>query len=709
MTIKTISGMRVYFLFILLFLGVGVRAQLILSDNFSDYPAGNLNGQGSPAWLPFLNSGGAPDIQVMSTAPLNYPGYESGGSYVNVAGRASGIGRSSFRGFTKNVVVNNTVGAPTQTIYYSFLVRIADASTTISNGNYTVSLRRATGTSENESVGRFSVNKEAVTGNWIFGVAAGNGFTSYNTGSNSTSRVFLLLMRFDVIPGSNNDMAYMWVDPSLAAEPTLSSANAVSGGNNLDFGTQLDALMIFQRDVPERPSAQLDAFKVSLGITSAEAFSGLASDTTQPVSQVRENFTGYTNGNLSPQGNWISFSNGSAPRIQVQNISPLIFPYYPAGPEYITVANRAAGTGISDYKFFNYPVYNHDIPSGSTQTIYYTFLVRVSEAFTTQDNGNYSVSLRRGAGQTENESVARFSINKDVVSGNWQFRVAAGTAQSAPFTTASSSTSEVFFITVRYDIIPNAADAAWLWVNPAVGIEPSIATAQAISLTGSNNYGDRLDALMVFQRDVTGRPAAQFDGFRTASGNSSAEAYARLQLSPLVVLPVTFTDVNITKTGKDNLIQWETGVQDNVANFELQKSVDGVRFITLASLPATATRYYNYLDMEVAPGRSYYRIRANDQDGRFTYSNTVQAERSPGLALSIYPNPAQTTVELKFPPCGPDALLKVINQEGQLLLSRSLTPGQVSSVISVSGWTPGTYFINFTNGGITNSAKLIKQ
>ncbi|MBC7904070.1 MAG: hypothetical protein H7Y27_11635, partial [Gemmatimonadaceae bacterium] len=266
----------------------GINAQLLLNESFNGLGTGDLPGKGTPVWLPFTTTGSNPNPLLQTTTPLTYAGYNAGGGaeYVSIFQKTGSVqgGRSTYKYFSQSVALN-TGAAPTNTFYYSFLVRVTEANQIADQANYSVALRRADGTSESESVGRFVISKETgANGKWRFGLAAGSTqtFAATTKTSNSPSDVYLILIRYDMI-ANNSDVAYMWINPSLAAEPSLASADATSTTGQNGFGDRIDCLMILQRDTDRRPAADFDGFKVAVGTTSAAAFASLGTQIPQPV------------------------------------------------------------------------------------------------------------------------------------------------------------------------------------------------------------------------------------------------------------------------------------------------------------------------------------------------------------------------------------------------------------------------------------------
>lgn len=235
-------------------------AQLKLTENFASMTAGNLGTQNS-----WVQNGSGTDVQVTvlanNTGALVYPGYTSGQNYISVA---------KTNGIDPHKVFNVSVPtAAASTFYTSFVVRVPNAANvaTTANADYSVTLRN---TSNTAYLSRFYIGKDA-SNNIEFGTSADAGTPGWSNGNYAVNITYLIVMRYDVLPGNNNDNVWIWVNPSLSSAPSTASAQASQLNAEVNYGTIVNALMIHQRGTTNSPVAQFDAFRVSNGATSIEA------------------------------------------------------------------------------------------------------------------------------------------------------------------------------------------------------------------------------------------------------------------------------------------------------------------------------------------------------------------------------------------------------------------------------------------------------
>lgn len=267
---------KIYTLFMVLAIAFTANAQLVLNENFNSYTNGNLGTQNN-----WAQPSSGTDVQVASATPLTYTGYGSGSKYITV---------SSNNGTDPYKVFPNAATIPTngsRYIYMSFVVRVTSAQDFNGGPDYSIALYNTT----NSTVPcRFYIAEHNGASNAIeFGIAVGSSNPSYTTGNFAYNTTYLIVIRYDVVSGVNNDDVYMWVNPSLVTEPSTSTATGATGANQqntgeVTYGTSLNALKISQSDASDSPDAAYDAFLISNSATSSVAWSLLtAASATLPV------------------------------------------------------------------------------------------------------------------------------------------------------------------------------------------------------------------------------------------------------------------------------------------------------------------------------------------------------------------------------------------------------------------------------------------
>ncbi len=159
------------------------------------------------------------------------------------------------------------------------------------------------------------------------------------------------------------------------------------------------------------------------------------------------------------------------------------------------------------------------------------------------------------------------------------------------------------------------------------------------------------------------------------------------------VLPVTYSDVKAWQTGKNIAVQWKVENPLNIKNYNVEKSTDGVSFVSVNTQAATGstagTAIYSWIDLKAVTGNNFYRIRNTDLDGSSAYSKTVLVNIDEITAgMKVYNNPVTNgVIDLQLKNMLPGQYnIRLINVIGQVLLTSQLnhTGGNADKKITLS-------------------------
>ena len=165
------------------------------------------------------------------------------------------------------------------------------------------------------------------------------------------------------------------------------------------------------------------------------------------------------------------------------------------------------------------------------------------------------------------------------------------------------------------------------------------------------------------------------------------------------LLPVELVSFSAVKQQNTVALNWETATERNNRGFYVERSTGSdFDFQRVGFVPAVAKiqskNHYRFTDPTVVPGNIYYyRLRQEDIDGHFVYSDvkSVAFEGVAGL-LQIAPNPARTAITLTIDAGEKEATytINVFSNDGRLVLSR-LMP--ITELIDISAWPDGVYTV----------------
>lgn len=417
---------------------------------------------------------------------------------------------------------------------------------------------------------------------------------------------------------------------------------------------------------------------------------------------INENFTGYTNGDLGTQGGWVQLGTGTD--VQIATTTPLTYAGYTSGFQY---AVTSSNDGTDPRK----PFAGGGVATTGNKTFFMSFLVRVTNLPQLNQGPDDAITFENTANGT---FPCRFYMREDNgASNDIEFGIAVGSA-TPEYTSGNFQYNTTYLIVIRYDVVSGAGnDDAYLWVNPALGAEPSTAIATGATgatqeNTGEVAYGSQIDAMRIWQTDEDDTPDAAYDGFRVAAGDNSAAAWAAL--SPVgAPLPVQLTSFNASEETFGTKLVWNTEEESGIVSYVVERSTDGKNFSVIGNVKAANLRSYSFTDVQPAADNNYYRLKMVEQDGTFKYSFIISLKAKLTTNISVSPNPVKNFVMIQHPKAGIAAHIQIISATGQTIRDIRLSANAVISNVDMSGLTNGLYHIVFKNGAEIFSKTILKQ
>ncbi|GAB4094029.1 hypothetical protein GCM10028786_29560 [Flaviaesturariibacter terrae] len=238
-----------------------------------------------------------------------------------------------------------------------------------------------------------------------------------------------------------------------------------------------------------------------------------------------------------------------------------------------------------------------------------------------------------------------------------------------------------------------------------------------VPVPNPNNYG--AGWYMAAQNVSVGGTAG---GVRTVSLSGQSQFSPFAASSAASPLPIRLLSFSGRKQGNATVLSWITGSESANAGFELQRSVDGVRFTTVAFVHSKAPGgnssgqlSYSFTDNGSSSMRLYYRLNQVDLDGRGRLSNTISVGKDNVLVLSLAglsPNPVRGGTKLSVEATDAGTLsLRIISASGAVVRSWSATVGAGNNSIDLdaAALPAGSYLLQASDGTTTASMRFVKQ
>jgi hypothetical protein len=183
-----------------------------------------------------------------------------------------------------------------------------------------------------------------------------------------------------------------------------------------------------------------------------------------------------------------------------------------------------------------------------------------------------------------------------------------------------------------------------------------------------------------------------------------------------IVTPLYITTFNGIKINDKNVLQWNVVNQNNIANFTIEKSMDGNSFYAIGNVIAdntTSQKPYTFTDATSIESNTYYRIKVTEKNNASSYSTTIKiTAKNTNHFISITPNPAKDFAQLNvYAKKTSKALIYIVDASGAIVLTQNanLYNGINNIVLDVTRLYKGIYFVKITNEQEVFNQKLIIQ
>lgn len=184
------------------------------------------------------------------------------------------------------------------------------------------------------------------------------------------------------------------------------------------------------------------------------------------------------------------------------------------------------------------------------------------------------------------------------------------------------------------------------------------------------------------------------------------------------ILPIelVYFAVKLQEDCNGSLITWTTASEENVAQFELQHSLDGIHFVTIGkenptNTLQTHTYYHSFYNLNLSgDATNYFRLKSIDKDASFAYSDIVHLDATACLTgsknkydYSIYPSPNSIgELYIRLPQGfeeNKEGVFLVTDVLGRKVLEQvqNLNKGQRIFSLNIQNLAAGTYFIQHGN------------
>ncbi|MDX2362890.1 MAG: T9SS type A sorting domain-containing protein [Crocinitomicaceae bacterium] len=186
-----------------------------------------------------------------------------------------------------------------------------------------------------------------------------------------------------------------------------------------------------------------------------------------------------------------------------------------------------------------------------------------------------------------------------------------------------------------------------------------------------------------------------------------------------LALPVELTSFAGQNLGEINELIWTTAFETNCDYYTVQRSSDGIDFITIAVVDGagTSTTVLNYRAFDNHPinGVNYYRLIQTDFEGTTSLSDVIAINTTTTSGIQIYPNPSSHDLFIDINESVNEGMhtIMITDVVGKVMLEQiDFSKNQTTYKISnFNALVTGVYLIQVLtdDGEVVKIQKIIKQ
>jgi hypothetical protein len=240
---------------------------------------------------------------------------------------------------------------------------------------------------------------------------------------------------------------------------------------------------------------------------------------------------------------------------------------------------------------------------------------------------------------------------------------------------------------------------------------PMNLTANPFAMVGVNN---NVNSGSVTTFTWSGlQPLTTYEWFVTIDDGENVVTSNVFQFTTAGALPLTLLNFKATNETNSVQLEWSTSGEINTKQFDVERSLNASSFTAIGiekSKNANGVQHYSLVDNKPLSGKSWYRLRMEDNDGNVKYSKSVVVNRSRTGKFDIVPNPSvHNEIRLVgIARTNDQVLIKVYDVSGRLQLQRNvMATGQ--DIVLQHHLLPGIYNLEcITKAGKENKQIIVR-
>ena len=216
-------------------------------------------------------------------------------------------------------------------------------------------------------------------------------------------------------------------------------------------------------------------------------------------------------------------------------------------------------------------------------------------------------------------------------------------------------------------------------------------STQALSTTGIADFGETEDG-EAYVVSLTGNGV-----------------YRILSTPPL---PVSLIAFGGTVNNEGVNLNWQTSMEENVSQFEIEHSMNGTSFSyvgTVAARNISTGAAYTFLHSIDYNGVIFYRLKITDTDGSYKYSNIISVATGNAAKNIVSPSIIKNgAMNVNLFSLGYNSL-ELISMNGIVTFRKNITGQSGNIKVNIGKLSPGIYIVRLVGNSKTSSQKIVIQ
>jgi hypothetical protein len=185
-------------------------------------------------------------------------------------------------------------------------------------------------------------------------------------------------------------------------------------------------------------------------------------------------------------------------------------------------------------------------------------------------------------------------------------------------------------------------------------------------------------------------------------------------------LYVSISSFNVRKENGGAGLYWTTAKEIENAGFDIQRSMDGKAYQTIATVLSKAkdgnsqeTLAYSYTDKAPFSGMNFYRLAEKDKKGGIVYSDVRTLNFDGTSTFNCYPNPVRSQLVVEFNAAKEESMnIRITDVMGKVVMMQAMNiqKGFNKTLVDMSSLAQGIYNMTIiSNSGMVYTSKVTKQ